>query len=177
MLTLREIFETAFGFAESNATLIFGLSLLVPIVGITLAWVGRGGRTDEDGKAFANAFVFVAVLQFVVAMVLGYVAVAFLGRSFWDTDILLLAAPWIWLVLSMGGLRQIFPLSELTSWRSVLDVAGFFAVCAALMWFLSMFRGWGIFFVGGLVQLVVILAFAVYLIRLLFRRAFRPELS
>lgn len=173
MLTLRGIFETAFSLADANATLIFVLSLLVPIVGITLAWIGRGGRTDQDGKAFANAFVFVAVLQFVIAMIVGYVWLALLEESVWDTNILLLTAPWIWLVLSMAGLRQIFPLSELTSWRSVLDVGGFFAVCAALMWFLSMFRGWGIFFIGGLLQLVVILALAIYLVRQLFVRAFR----
>jgi hypothetical protein len=73
MLTLRNIFESAFGFAEANAALIFGLSLLVPLVGITLAWVGRGGRTDEDGKAFANAFVFVGGLVQLV-LILGLAA-------------------------------------------------------------------------------------------------------
>jgi len=173
MTTLREIFETTFGLAESNAGLILGFSILVPVAGILLAWIGRGGRTDEDGKAFANAFVFVAVLQFVLAMILAYVGVAFLERSVWDISVLLLAAPWIWLLLSVAGLRQIFPLSELTSFRSVMDVVGFFAVCAALIWFLSMFRGWGIFFVGSLVQLVLILALAAYLVRQLFLRAFR----
>ena len=173
MLTFRQIFEGAFAFGESNAALIFGLSSLVPVVGIALAWIGRGGRTDEDGRAFANIFVFVAVVQFVVAVILGYVGVAFLDRSLWDTDLLLLAAPWIWLILSIVGLRRIFPLSELTTWRSVLDVAGFVAVCAALVWFLSMFRGWGIFFIGSLVELLIILALAIVLIRQLFRRAFR----
>ena len=175
MLTPREIFEATYAFAESNATLIFGLSLLVPAVGITLAWIGRGGRTDEDGRAFANVFVFVAVVQFVLAMVLGYVGVAFLERSVWDTNLLLLAAPWIWLSLSMAGLRQIFPLSELTSWRSAMDVGGFFAVCAALVWFLSMFRGWGIFFIGSLLELLLILGLAVFLVRQLYLRAFRPS--
>jgi len=173
MLTLRQIFEGAFALAESNAALIFGLSLLVPIVGITMAWIGRGGRTDEDGRAFANIFVFVAALQFVLAMIIGYVGIAFLDRSLWDTNLLLLAAPWIWFILSIGGLRQIFPLSELTSWRSVLDVAGFFAICAALVWFLSMFRGWGIFFIGSLLELLIILVLAVLLVRQLFLRAFR----
>ena len=174
MLTLRQIFEGAFALAESNAALGFGLALLVPVVGITMAWIGRAGRTDEDGRAFANIFVFVAVVQFVLAMILGYVGVAFLDRSLWDTNLLLLTAPWIWLALSIGGLRQIFPLSELTTWRSVLDVAGFFAICAAFVWFLSMFRGWGIFFIGSLVELLIIIGLAVLLIRQLFLRAFRP---
>lgn len=40
MLTLRHIFEGAYAVTESNAALIFGLSLLVPIVGITMAWIG-----------------------------------------------------------------------------------------------------------------------------------------
>ncbi len=173
MLTLRGIFEGAYGFAEANAALVFGLSLLVPIVGIVMAWIGRGGRTDEDGRLFADIFIFVAVVQFVIAMIVGYVGVAFLERSLWDTDVLLLAAPWIWLVLSIVGLRQIFPLSELASWRSSMDVAGFFAVCAAFIWFLSMFRGWGILFIGSLIELLIILALAGFLIRQLFVRAFR----
>jgi hypothetical protein len=173
MLTLREIFEASFAFADSNDALIFGLSLAVPIVGIVLAWIGRGGRSQEDGKAFANAFVFAAVVQFVVAMIGGYVGVAFLERSLLDTSLLLLVAPWVWLTLSVFGLRLIFPLSELTSWRSILDVGAFFAVSAALIWFLSMFRGWGVLFFGSLVQLVLILAFAAFLLRQLFVRAFR----
>ena len=173
MLTLREIFEAAFAFADGNDVLLFALSLAVPAVGFVLAWVGRGGRTDEDGKAFANIFVFVAAVQFVVATILGYVGVAFLDRTVLDTSVLLLAAPWLWLGLSIAGLRLIFPLSELASWRSILDIGGFFVMCAVLIWALRMFRGWGIVFFGSLLQLGVILVIAGVLLRVLFVRAFR----
>lgn len=54
-----------------------------------------------------------------------------------------------------------------------MDVAGFFAVCAAFIWFLSMFRGWGILFIGSLIEFLIILALAAFLIRQLFVRAFR----
>ena len=106
-------------------------------------------------------------------MVVGYVGVAFLERSLFDADFLLLAAPWVWLVLTLGGVRRVFPLNDLASWHSVRDVAGFFAVCAAFVWFLSMFRGWGIFFIGSLVELLIIVVLGGLLIRQLFLRAFR----
>lgn len=56
-----------------------------------------------------------------------------------------------------------------------MDVAGFFAVCAAFIWFLSMFRGWGILFIGSLIELLIILALAAFLIHQLFVRAFRTS--
>lgn len=114
-----------------------------------------------------------AVVQFVIATILGYVGVAFLDRTVLDTSVLLLAAPWLWLGLSIAGLRLVFPLSELTSWRSILDVGAFFAVCAALIWALRMFRGWGIVFFGSLLQLGLILVIAGVLLRVFFLRAFR----
>ena len=174
-MTLREIFSAALGFADANAVGIFWLSLAIPIIGIALARVGRGGRSEEDGKLFANVFVFIAVVQFVVAMIVGYAGVAFLERSLLDTSVPLLVAPWIWLGLSIAGLRLVFPLSELTSWRSVLDLGGFVVACAALVWFLSMFRGWGILFVGGLVQLALLFVLAAFLLRVLYVRAFRRD--
>ncbi len=173
MVTPREVFEGLYRLAESNPATIFLIAVLVPSVGVTLALVGRGGRTDEDGRVIANVLVLVAVIQFVVAMVVGYVGVAFLERSLFDADFLLLAAPWVWLVLTLGGVRRVFPLNDLASWHSVRDVAGFFAVCAAFVWFLSMFRGWGIFFIGSLVELLIIVVLGGLLIRQLFLRAFR----
>lgn len=173
MGTPREIFETAFAFADGNDALIFAFALAVPTVGIVLAWVGRGGRTEEDGRALANAFVFVAVVQFVVAMILGYIGAAFMERSILDTSLLLLIAPWLWLGLSIAGIHTIFPLSELTSWQSIRDIGAFFAACAVLVWLLSMFRGWGILFFGSLVQLILIFVIAGVLLRVLFIRAFR----
>jgi len=71
------------------------------------------------------------------------------------------------------GVRQDFPLSELAAWRSVVEVLQFSAVCAALVWFSSMFRGWSIWFIGSLAELLIILVRAVLLIRRLFQRAFR----
>jgi hypothetical protein len=79
------------------------------------------------------------------------------------------------LILSVIGLRRVFPLSELATWRSVVEAFQFFAVCAALVWFFSMFRGWGIWFIGGLAELLIILVLAVLLIRRVFQRAFRTQ--
>lgn len=172
MGTLREIFTSAFAFAEANGALFFALSVLVPIVGTGAALLGRGGKTDRDGRLYANAFILVAVVQFVVAMGVGVVAVAFLERSVLDVPVYLLLAPWLWLVLSVVGLRRVFPLSELATWRSVVDVARFFAICAVVVWLFSTFRGWGIIFFGGLAQLLVVLVLGGLLVRALYRRAF-----
>jgi hypothetical protein len=175
MVTLREIFLTAYALAESNALLFFVMAVSIPLAGTGAALVGRGGRTDRDGLLYANVFILVAVLQFALAMIIGFVGIAFLGRSIWDTELLLILAPWTWLILSVIGLRRVFPLSELATWRSVVEAFQFFAVCAALVWFFSMFRGWGIWFIGGLAELLIILVLAVLLIRRLFQRAFRTQ--
>jgi hypothetical protein len=172
MGTLREIFLDAFSFAEAYAAVYFALSILVPLLGTGAALAGKGGKTDKDGRLYANVFVLVAAVQFVVAMVVGVVAIAFLERTAWDVPLYLLLAPWLWFVLSVMGLRRVFPLSELATWRSVVDVAQFFAVCAGIVWLFSMFRGWGIIFFGGLAQLLVVLVLGAFLLRVLFRRAF-----
>ena len=55
----------------------------------------------------------------------------------------------------------------------LVAVLQFSAVCAALVWFSSMFRGWSIWFIGSLAEPLIILVLAVLLIRRLFQRAFR----
>ena len=170
---MREIFLGGYAWAERYSVIFFGLAVVVPIVGTWAAIIGKGGRTDRDGRVYANVLILVAVAQFVLTMVVGFVGIVFLDRSIWDTDILLIVAPWVWLLLSVGGLRQVFPLSELATWRSVVEVFQFFAVCAALVWIFSMFRGWGIWFIGSLAELLIVMALAILLIRRLFHRAFQ----
>lgn len=175
MTTTREIILGMYAWAEQYSLVYFGLAVLVPALGVGASWVGKLGRTDEDGKVYANVLILVAVAQFVLTILVGFVGIAFLDRNILDTDVLLIAAPWVWLILSVGGLRSVFPLSELATWRSVVEVLQFFAVCAALVWFFSMFRGWSIWFIGSLTELLILLVLAVLLIRRLFRRAFRTR--
>ena len=172
-MTPRDVFEGIYGFVDARPAWMFLLAVFVPAMGVALAWIGRGGRTDEDGRLIADAFVLVGAVQFVVAMTVGYVGVAFLERRLFDTHLLLLAAPWVWLALTFLGVRRVFPLSELASWRSLRDMGGFFALSAAFIWLLSKFRGWGIFFLGSLAELVVLLVLGGLLIWQLYLRAFR----
>jgi hypothetical protein len=172
-MTPREVFEGLYAFAEARPLPILLVAVLVPLLGIGMAWVGRGGRTDEDGRVIADVMVLVGVVQFVLAMTVAYVGAAFLERRLFDTDVMLLAAPWVWLALTVVGVRQVFPLSELASWRSLRAVIAFFAVAAVFLWLLSKFRGWGIFFLGSLAELAVLLVLGGLLIRQLYQRAFR----
>lgn len=172
-MTPRSVFEGIYAFAEARPEAILLLAVLVPCTGVALAWVGRGGRTEEDGRLIADGLVLLGVVQFVVAMTVGWVGVAVLERTLLDTDLMILAAPWVWLAITVVGVRMVFPLSDLASWRSLREVAAFFAVCLVFVWLLSTFRGWGIVFLGGLAELVALLVLGGLLIRHFYRRVFR----
>ncbi|HEX9887267.1 MAG TPA: hypothetical protein VGA70_12305 [Longimicrobiales bacterium] len=175
MLTLREIFLGVFAFAEAHAALYFALAVAVPLLGTLAAWMGRGGKTERDGILYANLVVIVAVAQFVLAMVVGSIGMVFLERSLWDAHVLVVLAPGLWLVLSVFLVRRVFPLSQLATWRSVVEAGQFFVACAVLVWLFSQFRGWGILFFGSLLQLLIVLALAGVVLNRLFVRAFRTE--
>jgi hypothetical protein len=56
--------------------------------------------------------------------------------------------------------------------RTVRDVGLFVLACAVGLWLLSRFRGWGIAFLGGVGDLLVIGGLAIVLLRILYSRAF-----
>ena len=87
---MREIVLGGYAWAERYSVIFFGLAVVVPIVGTWAAIIGKGGRTDRDGRVYANVLILVAVAQFVLTMVVGFVGIVFLDRSIWDTDILLI---------------------------------------------------------------------------------------
>jgi len=93
MMTLRNIFLNAYAMAESKALFFFVLAISIPASGTGAALVGREGPTDKDGLLYANIFILVAVIQFALAMIVGFVGIAFLGQSLWDTALLLILAP------------------------------------------------------------------------------------
>lgn len=171
-MTLAELLAQGYAWADANAALIFGAALAIPAVGTALAWIGKQGRTDKDGRVIASLVIGLAVV-FAAAVLAGLgIALPTLGRSLLQANVLLIAAPVACVVASLLGMSRVFPLRELASVRTLTDIAMFFAACAAAIWLLSKFRGWGVLFFGSLGQLLVIGVFAFVLLRRLFRRAF-----
>jgi hypothetical protein len=171
-MTLNDLLLASYTWADRQATLIFAASLLLPVAGTLLAWIGKGGRTDRDGRFVASALVgfSFALVLFEAAAV--FAARSALGASLLDANALLLAAPVICLAGSLLGIRAVFPLSELGSVRAMSDAAAFLAACAGALWLLSKFRGWGVLFLGSFVQLIVVGAVGLFFLWRLYRRAF-----
>lgn len=92
--------------------------------------------------------------------------------SLLNASLLLLLAPIVCLVGCVLGIRRVFPLSQLGSVKSVIDVSAFVAACLFVMWMFSMFRGWSVIFFGSFAQLIAVALLAIWLIRRLYRRAF-----
>jgi len=170
-MPLREIFAAIYLWADGQAVAILMAALAWGMGGALLARIGKGGQSDRDGRAIANVVIGGAVLAFVLAAMALAVAHAGFRRGVLDANVLLLAAPVLCVVASIVGIHWVFPLSELATVRTMLDVAVFVIACAAGLWLLSTFRGWGVMFLGGIGDIVVIGVMAAALLRVLYRRA------
>ena len=171
-MTLNELLFETYGWADRHAASILGLSLLLPALGTGLSWIGKGGKTDQDGRLIASAFIGVSLLAVTLEVFFLFLARTLHNASPLDANVALLLAPIISLVGCVAGIRMVFPLSELGSVRTAADLGAFLLCCAAIAWFFSKFRGWSLIFFGSFTQLVVVLAIAVFFMRRLYRRAF-----
>jgi len=171
-MSLGELLASAFGWLEAHAETVLLAAIVFPLIGTVAAWIGRGGRTDRDGRAIASILVGVGLVVFTLALVAAILAHLVFARSVLEVDVRLLAAPVICLGLCLAGVRLVFPLQELASVRTLRDVAFFALACLVVVWVFSQFRGWGVVFWGGLGQLALILVFGFVLLRRLYRRAF-----
>ena len=171
-MSLAEVLVVGFVWLDANATAILSYVSAFPVLGTIAAYLGKGGRTENDGRMIANCVVGAAVVLFVVSM--GCLALAKLvfDQSITQINIALLAAPVICLVGSLVGIHAVFPLNELASIRSLVDVLLFVGAAGLVLTALSYFRGWGVLFRGGLLDLAVIGVITFFLLRGLYRRAF-----
>lgn len=174
-MSLRELVISAYLAAEQHALMVLLVSLGWAVLGSLLAYLGKGGRTDRDGRAIANVVIGGAVLWTVVAVLALALARFGFDKGLLDAHVMLLAAPAVCLVGSVIGIRWVFPLNELATVRTLGDVGVFLLACAVGLWLLSKFRGWGIWFLGGLADLALIGVFALFLLRSLYHRAFPPR--
>jgi hypothetical protein len=171
-MTLSDVLIRTYGWAAHNRLSILLVAVLIPIVGTILARIGKAGKTDADGRVIASVVVGLGLLAVILEAVGVIAGHALLHRSFLDADVVVLATPLLCLAGCLVGIRWVFPLNELASVRTFLDIGAFVLGCAAVLWLFSKFRGWGIVFFGGVGQLVVIALLGFVLLRRLYRRAF-----
>ncbi len=171
-MTVDEFFFLVYAWCEVHSVEVFVAALALPLVGTGAAWLGRGGKTDADGRLIASVVMAIA-LAAVVLEVLGIgIALGLKNLTLFDANVLLLVAPIVCLVGCVVGIRRVFPLNELGSVKSAFDVSAFVIACLAMMWFFSKFRGWSLMFFGSFGQLVVVGLFAALLLWRLYKRAF-----
>ena len=171
-MTLRELLINTYLWADAHALALLLASLAWGLGGTLLALLGKGGRSDQDGRLIASVVIGGAVLLLVAALLAAGVAHVAFNQALMDANALLLLAPLACVLVSVLGVHRVFPLSELASVRTLGDLAGFALACIALLWLLSKFRGWGVAFLGGLGSLALIGLLAALLLRVLYRRAF-----
>ncbi|WP_224248081.1 hypothetical protein [Hyalangium gracile] len=171
-MTLNEFFDASYQWGEQHAQFILLLGVAIPAVGTLAAFIGRGGKTDEDGRFIASAVLGFSMLAVVLEMMAIFVGTFVRGANLLDANVALLAAPIVCLFGSLLGLRLVFPLAEIGVIRTLLDMAGFFVSCLLVMWFMSKFNGWSIMIFGSLFTFLIIAVMGFFFIRWQFRRAF-----
>ncbi len=176
-MTLNQFLVAAYAWAVAQRMIILIAALAVPVVGTLLARIGKAGKTDADGRFIASVVVGFGLVAVILEMLAIAIGAGVLGGSVLEGDVILLLSPLACLGLALLGIRLVFPLNQLASVRTALDVGAFMLACAAVVWFFSKFRGWGLLFFGSVTQLVLLLVLGFFLIRRLWRRAFggRPR--
>lgn len=170
-MTIQEALFGSYGWADQNSDLILLSAVLWPVGGTVAAKIGKGGKTDTDGRMIASAVMGVALFAVALMFFALFIARAVEGKSLLDANLILVLAPIIALGGSAFGIRMVFPLSELGSVRTAADLFIFLIALAGLGYFFSKFNGWSLHFFGSFPQLVVALAVTIFFIWRLFRRA------
>jgi hypothetical protein len=171
-MTLNDFFFGSYGWSEEHAPLLFLAALLFPVAGALAARVGKGGKTDADGKFIASAVVGLAMIWLFIEVTAIAIGVGVLDKSVLEANILLLAAPIVCAFGSVMAMRLVVPLNQIGSVRTIYDLLVFAAGCALVIGVCSKFRGWGIVFFGSFTQLILIGALALFLLYRLGKRAF-----
>lgn len=171
-MTLNEFFDAAYQWGEQRSQLILLLAVAIPAVGTLAAFIGKGGKTDEDGRFIASAVMGFSMLVVVLEIMAIFVGVSLRGASVLDANAALMGAPIICLIGSVLGLQLVFPLAEIGVIRTLLDMAGFFMSCLFVMWFMSKFNGWSIMIFGSLFTFLILAVMGFFFIRWQYRKAF-----
>mgnify|MGYP001810010510 CR=1 FL=1 len=172
-MTLMDLLKAAYDGLHTHSALVALLLIALPIGGTALARIGKGGRTDADGKLIASLVIGLAVLLVFAELVALLIAAKVVHRDVFGVmmmaDAVLILGPPLSLAACIAGLRLVFPLGQLATIRTLRDAGLMLGVGAALLWVLSRFKGWGVWFLGSIAELIVIagvaIALGVYLVR------------
>ena len=169
-MTLEATLVGLYSWLDTHAVVIAAGLVFATILGVTGAWVGRAGKSDRDGRWVANATLGLGFSAFVIEVIGLVIANWGFQKGLLDANLWLLMAPVVGLGLSLSGIRLIYPLAELGSATTARDIGLFVLALFFLFWIFSEFRGWGIVFFGGLVQMLLIGLLLAGLVRYLYRR-------
>lgn len=172
VVSLSELFASLYGWLSANQIGLAVAAIAIPVAGTAAARIGKAGKTDADGKFLASVVVGVALLAFLIEVLAIYVAHRVLHKNLLDAPVLVLVAPIVCAAGALLGIRWVFPLNELASVRTFVDLGAFFGACVVALWLFSKFRGWGIVFWGSVPEMIAIGAFGIAVLRRLYRRAF-----
>ena len=174
-MTVSDFFNGIYLWLDSVAPAILLAGILIPLAGTALAWIGKRGNSHADGRFIANLFVGFSLGALLLAVFVMAFAVSVMDADPLQANVALLAAPVVCTVGCVLGIGRVFPVNQLASYRTFTDIALFLAACVVIVWLFSKFRGWGILFLGGIPQLLVIGLLAYVVFRRLYNRAFRGK--
>lgn len=170
-MTVRELFTSGYQWMDEHAIWFFIAAILLPLLGAGLAWIGKGGRTDRDGRVIASVFVGLGFILLLLEFSLVVLAKSIVDADIWSHNALLLISPLLYLVIAVSLIRTVFPLSQLGSVRQAGDIAAFLVVCLAVVWLFKRFH-WGVVFFGSITQMLIIAVIAgVFIYRMALRAA------
>ena len=172
-MTLHDLLAEGYAWLASHGNALLLGAVLVPAIGTIAARLGKAGKTDADGRFIASGVVGVALVAIVLEALGLVLAGGVLGLSLLDVDARVAGAPILCLIGCLIGIRWVFPLSELGSVKMFGDVGLFILAITAVAWLFSKFRGWGLYFVGGLGEALVLGGLCLVLLRRLYQRALR----
>ena len=172
-MTVEELLVTPYLWSAAHGTLILGIAISFPVVATLLAWILRGGKTDEDGLVVADFAAGTSVLVFAVSSLLFAAASLSLDVTILEMQVAVLLAPLICCLATVFGVSRLFRLRRLYTIGLLQDVMLFLALLWAARWFMGKFWGWGMIFYGGTGQILIFLVLGFVGLVFLFRRVFR----
>lgn len=173
-VSFSDLAQAFYLWLDANAVVVFGLCAGIPAAAVVLCAVTRRAqRRGSGGHWLANVTLWSSLGLLVLELVCIAIARAIFDVALADAPVLLLAGPPVGAVVAVIGIHWVYPLNQLAAWRTLTDIGWFVLACGVVIWLVSQFRGWGILFGGSLLELIAIAAFVVWLLRRLYRRAFK----
>src|SRR3954464_14107997 len=100
-MTLDEFFFLVYAWADVHAVEVFCAAIALPVLGTIAAQIGKGGKTDADGRMIASIVMAVAIAAVLLEVLSLGIAIGVKNQSVLEANLLLLVAPIVCLVGSV----------------------------------------------------------------------------